>query len=137
MTSGAKNDNIPVKGQSIFLFCLSLRKKCKFLTEAQNLLCIFTGIISAVVAYLLGLHHWTRLTLLIYVCPMLARMVNYPPAELHKVHNFASVFICLVIAFYIFNCVPQVCHSFNANTKYKKLLCRSNSISFPLWCTNP
>lgn len=39
---------------------------------------------------------------------MCARVVNYPVEELHKVHNFSSVFMLLVVVFYLFNCVPQV-----------------------------
>ena len=39
---------------------------------------------------------------------MCARVVNYPSEELHRVHNFSSVFMLLVVVFYLFNCVPQV-----------------------------
>ena len=70
------------------------------------------SITAAVIAYILGLHQWTKLTLLIYVLPMCARVVNYPVEELHKVHNFSSVFMLLVVVFYMFNCVPQVVINF-------------------------
>ena len=67
----------------------------------------FAGVIAAAAAYILGLHQWTKLALLIYVLPMCARVANYPTEDLHKIHNFSSVFMLLVVVFYLFICVPQ------------------------------
>ena len=65
-------------------------------------------VIGAVIAYLISIEQWMRVTLLVYTLPMLARAVNAPVTELHRVHNFSSIFTSLLIAFYIFNHVPRV-----------------------------
>ena len=61
------------------------------------------GIISAVIAYLIQLQLQAKLTLLIYSLPMLARVANYPVGELRRVHNGATVFMILIVVFYMFN----------------------------------
>lgn len=66
------------------------------------------GAIVSVIAYLIELKHWTKLPLLIYTLPMLARLLGYPVQYLHRVHNFASLFIILVLTIYIFNKIPLI-----------------------------
>lgn len=61
------------------------------------------GIISAVIAYLIHLQLRAKIILLVYTLPMLARVANYPVNDLHRVHNFATVFTILIVVFYMFN----------------------------------
>ena len=66
------------------------------------------GIISSVIAYLLGLDHWTKLPLLIYALPVLARPFIEDANTLYKVHNFSFMTTVLLLVFFIFNQIPPI-----------------------------
>ncbi|RUS84263.1 hypothetical protein EGW08_007956 [Elysia chlorotica] len=59
--------------------------------------------IAALVAYLMEIKNWVKFTLLAFALPVVARLVGFPVAELHLVHNFATVYTILLILFCIFN----------------------------------
>ncbi|XP_005089479.1 RING finger protein 145 [Aplysia californica] len=59
--------------------------------------------IAAVVAYLMEIENWVKFTLLSFALPVVARLVGFPVAELHLVHNFATVYTILLVLFCIFN----------------------------------
>ncbi|GFS24192.1 RING finger protein 145-like [Elysia marginata] len=59
--------------------------------------------IAAVVAYLMEIKNWVKFTLLAFALPVVARLVGFPVAELHLIHNFSTVYTILLIVFCIFN----------------------------------
>lgn len=59
--------------------------------------------IAAVVAYLVEIKNWVKFTLLAFALPVVARLVGFPVAELHHIHNFSTVYTILLIVFCVFN----------------------------------
>ena len=66
------------------------------------------GIISAVIGYLINLKMWSKPLLLAYALPMLAKLLNFPTADLHRVHNFATIFSIMIVVAFLFNHIPFV-----------------------------
>lgn len=60
-------------------------------------------LIAAVVAYLMEIKNWVKFTLLAFALPVVARLMGFPVADLHLVHDFSTIYTILLILFCIFN----------------------------------
>ena len=59
--------------------------------------------ISGLIAYLTDMKHWTKIFLLVFAIPVLARLGGLPVVVMHALHNFASVFTLIIGLLYLFN----------------------------------
>lgn len=66
------------------------------------------GILSAVISYLIKVEKFNKLFLLVYTLPLIGKILNFDPEQLHKVHNFATVLSILITVAFLFNHVPVV-----------------------------
>ncbi|WAR21579.1 RN145-like protein [Mya arenaria] len=60
-------------------------------------------LIGTLAAYLLDMKDWTKYSLLVFTTPIMARLSGLPVRDLSAVHNFATLFILLMVLFYTFN----------------------------------
>ncbi|KAK3601387.1 hypothetical protein CHS0354_037703 [Potamilus streckersoni] len=59
--------------------------------------------IAALVAYLLNITDWTKYTFLVFTAPVIARIAGLSVKDLSIVHNFATIYVILMVMFYILN----------------------------------
>lgn len=59
--------------------------------------------IAAVISYLLEIKNWTKFIFLIFTVPLIGHVLGIPLSQLEAVHNFAAIFVSLLMIIFAFN----------------------------------